>query len=172
MTTMIDRPDTGVDSGHETLERRIRRLWLTVVILGVFLLGFGAWIIYDYTQDSALAPSAEIAQLVDDYTNAWNDYDGEAFLATTQAGYRFTSNAGTFDRTEQLFVIENTLPEVEWRVEALADPMAVGDGPTWFITIPNETTDNIRDFIEGVSVLTVVDRDGTYLVTGHIFIGS
>lgn len=172
MTTMTDRSDTVADSGQETLERRIRSLWIAVMILGALVLGLGAWLIYDYTQDSALAPSAEIAQLVEDYTNAWNDYDGEAFLATTREGYTFTSNAGTFDRTEQLYAIENTLPKYEWRVEPLLDPIAVGDGPTWFISLPNETSDNIRDLVEGVTVLTVVDRDGDYLVTRHIFVGS
>lgn len=172
MTAMIDQSETVADPRQETLERPTRGLWIAIVILGVLVLGFGAWIIYDYTQDSALAPGAEIEQLVEDYTDAWNSYDGEAFLATTQEGYTFTSNAGTFDRTEQLFNIENVLPELAWQVESLYEPLAVGDGPRWFVTVPSETSDNVRDFVEGVSVITVVERDGTYLITGHIFIGS
>jgi hypothetical protein len=172
MTTMIDRSDTVADPGQETLERRTRGLWIAVIVLGVLVLGLGAWIIYDYTQDSALAPPAEVTQVVEDYTAAWNNYDGEAFLATTREGYTFTSSAGAFDRTEQLSAIENTLPTIRWQVMPLDDPIAIGDGPTWFVVSLDETTDNIRDFVEGVSVITVVEDDGSYLITRHVFLGS
>jgi hypothetical protein len=172
MTTSIDRSKTVADSGQETLERRNRGLEIAVVILTILVLGLGAWIIYDYTQGSAFAPSAEIEQLVDDYHDAWNNYDGEAFLATTREGYTFTSSAaGTFDRAEQLDVIEKTLPSYDWEVERLDDPMVIGDGPWWYVSFPVQTSDNLRDSINGMTVLTVVDFDGTYLVAGHVFIG-
>ena len=173
MTTMIDRSETVADPGHEKLERRSRSLGVTVVILTILVVGMGAWIIYDYTQDTALAPNAEISQLIEDYQTAWNDYDGEAFLATTREGYTFTSSAaGMFDRTEQLDIIENTLPSYDWNVEFLSDPVAVGDGPWWYVTIPSRTSDNLRDSIDGIAVLTVVEQDGTYLVIRHIFEGD
>lgn len=172
MTSIVDRPKEVPDIRQETPKGPSSGLRIAVVILSILVLGLGAWIIYDYTQDTALAPSAEITQLVDEYSAAWNNYDGEAFLATTRAGYTFTSNlAGTFDRDDQQDVIENILPARAWEVEWLDDPIAVGDGPWWYVSIPSRVSTLPNDVMDGISVLTVVDSDGTYLVTQHIFTG-
>lgn len=172
MTTMIERPETvALDQRLETLDRRNRNLGVTVVILGILVLALGAWIAYDYSQESVVAASSEMTQLLDDYTAAWNDYDGAAFLALTTEGYRFTSAGGMeFFRADQATEIESTLPSFAWQVEKLGDPVVTGDGP-WYVAVPNETTTNIRD-AQGVSIITVVDIDGTLKVASHRVIGD
>jgi len=172
MTNVIDRSESDTDSGQETSGRRSQSLRPAVAILTILVLGLGAWIIYDYIQDTAFAPNAEIAQLVEEYTDAWNNYDGEAFLATTREGYTFTSSlAGVFDRTEQLAVIEEMLPSYEWEVQALDEPTVVGTGPWWYVSFPVRISSNLSDSIDGITVLTVVDFDGEYLVASHAFDG-
>lgn len=172
MTTMVDKPDPAVDSRQSSAEKRVEQLRTAVWLLGILVVVLGAWIVYDYSQDTALAPTPEISDLIDDYVAAWNNYDGEAFLALTREGYTYTSNmAGTFDRDEQLDVIENTLPSQSWSAELLGDPVMVGDGPWWHVAMPVRITSMLSDVMDGTCMLTVYDADGTYLITRHIFNG-
>ena len=158
---------------RETVERQGRALRLAVVILSILVFALGAWVIYDFVQESAMAPTSEIRELVDDYTAAWNEYDGEAFLATTRSGYTFTSNiTGTFDRDEQLEVIENTLPESAWQVEMLDEPVVVGDGPWYYVSFPVEIEATLRGTRQGVSLLAIYESlDGEFLVMDHVYAG-
>lgn len=171
MTTMIDSKETVTAPRLETVERRTRRLGLTVVILTILVVALGAWIIYDFTQGAATAPTAEMTQLVDDYTTAWNDYDGEAFLALTTPGYRFNGAGGQeFNQTDQAIELESTYPQFAWQVENTGDSIVVGVGP-WYVSTPIHTTNNVRE-ADGVSIMTVVDIDGVLLVRDHIVIGD
>lgn len=133
----------------------------------------GAWIIYDFVQDSAFSPTSEISELVDDYVAAWNEYDGEAFLNTTREGYTFTSNiTGTFDRDQQLYAIENTLPGRGWQMEILDDPIVVGRSPWYFVSFPAQRKATLGGLNEGVIVLNVYETDeGELPVADHIYTG-
>lgn len=144
MTTMIDSKETVVAPGPETVERRTRGLGLGVVILTNLVLAMGAWIIYDFNQGAATAPTSEMSQLVDDYTTAWNDYDGEAFLALTTPGHRFERAGGcVFNQTEQAVQLESTYPQFAWQVENMGPSIAVGEGP-WYVSTPIQATTNVR----------------------------
>ncbi|MEA1903000.1 MAG: hypothetical protein U9N56_05675 [Actinomycetota bacterium] len=170
MTDTLRASDTVVT---RTLERQGRILRPVVVILAILVLGLGAWVIYDFGQESALVPTSEIRELVDDYTAAWNEYDGEAFLATTRAGYTFTSNiTGTFDRDEQLQFIENTLPASAWQVEMMEAPVMVGDTPWYYVSFPVQIEGTLRGSRQGVSVLAIYETlDGELLVMNHVYAG-
>ncbi len=171
MTTMIDSEETGAVPRLETMERRTRGLGIAVVILAGLVLALGAWIIYDISQGASTAPSAEMTQLLDDYDSAWNNYDAEAFLALTTAGYRFTSAGGSeFRRVDQASEIETRLPMFTRQFENLGEPIVTGHGP-WYVSTPVHTTTNIRE-AEGISILTVVDIDGVLQVSDHRIIGD
>jgi hypothetical protein len=170
MTTATDRPVDVRETKPEAERTRRPTIWL--IVLSILVLGMGAWIIYDYSQDTALAPGPDMAELIDDYVGAWNDYDGEAFLETTRAGYTFSAYGQTFDRDDQLSNIENSLSARAWHVELLDDPLVIGDGPWYFVSFPGEITENLFDVTHGMSVLTLVEADGGYLVTSHTFTGS
>ncbi|MFV1960413.1 MAG: hypothetical protein ACC658_01140, partial [Acidimicrobiia bacterium] len=139
MTTMIEK-ETGAVARLETMERRTRGLGIAIVILAGLVLPLGAWIIYDFSQGATTAPSAEMRQLLDDYDSAWNNYDAEAFLALTTAGYRFTSAGGTeFRRVDQASEFETTLPMFTRQFENLGEPIVTGHGP-WYVSTPVHTT--------------------------------
>lgn len=171
MTTMIDRPESAVDPRLETLERRSRGLVITVAILAIVVLALAGWFLYEQSQSAATAASSEMAQLVDDYTAAMNEYDGEAFLELTTPGYVFTSAGGMeFRQREQADRIEEALPSYLWQVERPGKPMVMGDGP-WYVAIPIHTTTNIRE-ADGVSILTIIDDGGVLRVASHVVIGD
>lgn len=144
-----------------------------VGILAIVLVVLGAWIIYDFVQESALAPAAEISELVDDYVAAWNEYDGESFLETTRQGYTFTSSAaGTFDRDDQAQIVETDLRASAWQMTMLDDPLVVGDGPWYYVSFPVEIEAMLTGARQGMSVLTVYEtQDGDVLVMNHMYVG-
>ena len=168
MTATVERPEKVADTSRAGGPVGLR---ITVMILLVLTLGMGAWIIFDYIQDSALTPSAEMSELIDDYTAAWNEYDSEAFLASTREGFTFTSNtSGTFDRDEQADAIGD-LGVYSWQVSILDDPVAVGDGPWYHVSFPVEITSTLSDVTHGVTMLTILEVDDRLLVTAHVFNG-
>ncbi len=171
MTTMIESEETVAVPRLETMERRNRGLGIAIVVLAILVLALGAWTIYDFSQGAATAPSSEMTQLLDDYDTAWNNYDGEAFLALTTAGYKFTTAGGReFRELDQAFAIGNTLPMFAWRFENQGEPIVTGHGP-WYVSTPIQTTTNIRE-ADGHSILTVVDIDGVLQVSDHRIIGD
>ncbi|MEE9177250.1 MAG: hypothetical protein V3U46_02355 [Acidimicrobiia bacterium] len=171
MTTMIESEETVAVPRLETMERRNRGLGLAVVILAILVLALGAWTIYDFSQGAATAPSAEMTQFLDDYDTAWNNYDGEAFLALTTAGYKFTTAGGReFRELDQAFTIGTTLPMFAWQFENLGEPIVTGHGP-WYVSTAIQTTTNIRE-ADGHSILTVVDIEGVLQVSDHRIIGD
>ena len=168
MTATVERPEKVADTSRAGGPTGLR---ITVLILAILALGMGAWIIYDYVQDSALTPNAEMSELIDDYTAAWNEYDSEAFLAATRDGYVFTSNtSGVFDRDEQAAVIDE-LGTYSWQVTILDDPLVVGDGPWFYASFPVEIESTLSDVAQGVSMLTIFEMDGEMLVTAHVYNG-
>lgn len=172
MTDTMQAPETA-PTRQVTLERQVRTLRIPLFILAALVLAMGAWIIYDLVQDSTFAPTSEINELVDDYMAAWNEYDGDAFLATTREGYTFRSNmTGTFDRDEQLFAIEYTLPSLGWQAEMVGDPIVVGGAPWYYVSVPVQRESTLGGVNQGMCVLEVYQTDGgELLVTKHIYTG-
>ena len=172
MADTMQVPETA-EVRRVTPERHVRSLRIPLFILATLVLAMGAWIIYDFVQESALAPTPEISELVDDYMAAWNEYDGEAFLATTREGYTFRSNiSGTFDRDEQLHAIDYTLASLGWQAEILDDPIVVGSGPWYYVSVPVQRESILGGVNEGMYALEVYQTDGgELLVTKHIYTG-
>ena len=171
MTTMVDRPETATEPRLESLERHNRSLRTTVAILAILAVAMGGWILFDFLGEAEVAATPEVAQLVDDYIQSWNDYDGDAFLALTSAGYRFESPGGmSFNQAEQAEEIVTTLPRFAWSVERLAEPVMTGDDP-YYVTWPIKVTNNMRE-ADGMSILTVVSDGDNFLVRRHVVIGD
>lgn len=169
MTTLTDSQTKGsADIGR--LQGRIRGLTITVVVLAVALLGLGAWMIYDYAAGSDTAVTGEIETLLDDYNAAWNAYDSEAFLALVTDNYTF-EGAGEVNTAEQEALGIAQLGGYDWNVTITGDRVIAGDGPTYVALQPNQVTSTVGD-MEGISVFTIVETNGSYLISGHRFIGS
>lgn len=172
MTDTLQRPDR-VDLAATTPPQRERTFRSWVVALTLVVLGLGTWIVFDLVQEASLTPSSDVSKVIDDYTEAWNQYDGAAFLATTRAGYVFSSStSGENDRDDQLAVIESVLPARSWQVRILAEPIVVGDGPWYYVSFPVEIETSLQGSRQGMSVLTIYHTDNDqYLVSYHRYIG-
>ena len=180
MKTLTEREDktaatttgTEVDqgrSGHP--DRGNRTLFAIVIAVTVALVGLGAWVIIDRSSTPATAPSDDIAQVWDDYTDAWNNYDGDAFLEITTDDYTFVSEMGTASATSQAASI-NGMGRYDWQVTPVGERVMAGDGP-WFVTQVDRVEDStMTEPVEGISVMTIVDDGGVLRVANHTFYGD
>lgn len=167
VTTLTDSQTKGSPEIGR-LKGRIRGLTITVVVLAVALLGLGAWMIYDYATGPDTAVTGDIGTLLDDYTAAWNNYDSEAFLALVTDDYTF-EGAGEVNTAEEEALGIAQLGIYDWNVTITGDRVIAGDGPTYVALQPNQVTSTAGD-MEGVSVFTIVETDGSYLISGHRFV--
>lgn len=175
MTTLTDREETTTttNEGREdrTGHRGNRTLTAIVIALTIALIGLGAWVIIDRTSTPDTALSDDVAQVWDDYVDAWNDHDGDAFRQLTTDDYTFTSELGTNTADSQAWAID-ALGTYDWRVTPVGEPVMAGDGP-WFVSQVNRVQDNtMTEPVEGISVLTIVDDGGELLVASHTFFGD
>jgi hypothetical protein len=78
--------------------------------------------------DSSSTVPDDVETVLDTYTQAWTDYDGEAFLAVVTDDYRHISENGVFDATEQAAGIQAGA-SFNFTAEAQGDQIGTGDGP-------------------------------------------
>lgn len=162
MTTLTERPVTRPDARFPS--RRARRLTITVVVLVVALLGLGTWAVYDYVGERDTAVTGDVQALLDDYTATWNDHDGDAFLELVTSDYTFDNGVQVFPAENQARIIDAA---TDFTVEALGEPMMVGDGP-WLVAQANHTTFGSTDQY-GMSLLTVVEEGGMLKIASHVW---
>ena len=174
MNTLTDREElttreTGVHDGPTAVpDRGNRTLTAIVIALTVALLGLGAWVLVDRTSTPETAPSDDVAQVWDDYTDAWNNYDGDAFLQLVTSDYTFVTEGGSTSAEAQATFIER-LGITDWHVTPIGEPVMAGDGP-WVLSQVNRVDQGAWvDPVEGISVLTIVDDGGVLRVANHTF---
>lgn len=171
MTATLTRPETVVEEQLELVSQRSRGLWVALAILAIAVLGLGTWIVVDMFRSSEVTPSGEIASLLDDYTAAWNEYDGDAMLELTTPGFTFTAAGGMkLDRADTATHVANELPAHRFSMERPGFPVMMGDGP-WYVAMPVHTTTNIRE-ADGIAILTIMNQGDTYLVVRHTVTGD
>jgi len=173
MTTLTDREENTTTTTEERTghpDAGNRTLKAIVIVLTVALVGLGAWVIIDRTSTPDTALSDDVAQVWDDYVDAWSDYDGDAFLELTTDGYTFVSEMGTASAASQAAAI-NRSGSYDWQVTPIGERVMAGDGP-WFVSQMNQIEDNRSGPVEGISVLTIVDDGGVLRVANHTFFGD
>jgi len=117
------------DVQHEHEKRTHRYLVVAVLVLAAALIGLVAWMVYDNSTTSETATTDEIDQLMDDYTAAWNSYDGDAFLALATEVFTTRMPDGTvLDAEAQASSIASS-SSIGWHVDTVGDRMMSGDGP-------------------------------------------
>lgn len=177
MTTLTDREETatteadvqGDQTGHP--DKGNRTLKAIVIALVIALVGLGTWAIVDRSSTPETALSDDVAQVWNDYTDAWNNYDSDAFLAVVTSDYTFVSEQGTSTAAAEARYIAN-LGTYDWHVTPVGEPTMAGDGP-WYVSQVNLVDDTtFGDPVEGVSVLTIVDDGGVLRVANHTFFGD
>ncbi len=133
MTATIERP---TEERSDIAERKNnRRLIFTVVALAVALVALGAWVLYDQAAEPATAAPAAVQELLDDYTAAWNDFDGDTFLALVTEDYSFSDSERTSGATVMASEIRGINRVFGLEVERVGDLAAIGDGPYYVSTV-------------------------------------
>ena len=171
MTALTEQSVRLDDQKLARLQRRLRALTTTVIVLAVALIGLGAWVIYDLVTESDTAATGEIETLLEDYQTAWNEYDGEAFLALVTDNFvheyaGFSSDAdSTAAQIESNEVFENN-------IETLGEPIMSGDGPTYYVAQVDVLTSQGDAELQGVSLFTIVDDADVLRIQQHVFVGQ
>ena len=162
MTTLRNRPVSRYEERMQ--DRRLRGLTTAVVFLVAALIGLGIWAIYDYVGERDSAVTGDVQTLLDDYTAAWNDHDGAAFLDLVTSDYTFDNGFTVTNAENQSRAIETS---TDFVVEELGEPIMVGDGP-WIVAQANHTTYGSSD-LDGMSLITVVEEGGMLKIASHIW---
>lgn len=168
MTTTLTRET--VETDFRRLKTTNRILLITAIVLGLLAIGFAAWAVYGLNTEPDNAVSTEIQSLVDDYEAAWNNYDGDAFLALVTDDFRGDYGSGEIGAAYQASEINYMLGNYDWSIERIGDPTMSGDGP-WYVVTTQRLT-NTTGTSHGVSVLTVVDDGGMLRIAEHLWIGD
>ena len=122
--------------------------------------------------EPANAVPDDVWTVVEDYRQAWNDYDSEAFLGLVTENYHFVMNGTETDAQTQAGYISGTMQSTEWEGTNVGDSIVAGDGP-YYVAVTNRlTTAATPDGVEGLSTITVVDDDGVLKVSEHVYEGG
>jgi hypothetical protein len=172
MTTPTDKP--GVKGGMiHRLQGRLRTMTITFVVLAVALIGLAAWVIYHSATDSASTVTNEIRTLLDDYQTAVNGYDGEAFLGLVTDDYVVEYPGGGSTGEEQAADLPTLYRDDEYHFRTIGDPIMWGDGP-YFVAQAERVTSTETGYrdMKGISLYTIVNRDGVFLIQRCEFMGT
>jgi len=121
--------------------------------------------------EPANAVPDDVWAVVEDYTQAWNDYDGEAFRSVVTEDYHFVTGGMETGVEAQANLISTALSSQDWAAETVGDPIVAGDGP-YYVAITNQLTSaSSPDGVEGMSTVTVVDDNGALKVSEHVYEG-
>lgn len=170
MTSVTERPAQA-----EPVSARPARstgLVYTVWILAIAVVGLAAWLIFDQVSEAGTATTSDIEALLDDYANAWNDYDGARFLELVTDDFRFEQSGVATNTAERQAVLLEGGSGIDWAVETVGEPIMHGDGP-WYVAQANRITTAISpaEGHEGLSVFIIVEEDGELLLRRHTYFG-
>lgn len=170
MTAVTGKPNAVSGEEVRKLEGRLRAMTITVVVLAVALVGLGAWMVYDLATEPETAATSEVAAVLEDYTAAWNDYDGDALLSLVTDYYTFVFGSDVRTGEAQAEQLAG-LGGINWHAEEIGDVIMVGSGPRYFVAEANRLTSDVGDG-EGISSFIVVEDGDTYKIAQHTFVGS
>lgn len=167
-TTLETRPELNVRSGVEP--GRGPLLKLAVVLLGVAVVVLGALALFGDSA-SQRTVSAEVEQLLDSYTAAWNDSDGAAFRSVISDDYVIESTRyGSFSGPAQAGFLGSVRG---WHSEPIGEPVMVGDGPWYVSTGSLITADEFPpEGVASISTFKIVDEGGVLKVAAHYPFGE
>ncbi len=170
MTSITQRQDR-VEAGSSVEDRR-SGLVFAVWVLSILVVGLAAWLIYDQFFGSDTATTSDIEALLDDYTAAWNEYDGTGFLELVTDDYEFEQAGVSRSTAANQASMIDAGSGIEWQVERVGESLMQGDGP-WYVASANNITTSIapEDGYRGISIFTIVEQDGELLIRRHVYFG-
>ena len=125
----------------------------------------------DGGDEGSTALSSEVQELVDEYTQTWNDNDGDAFLALVTDDYRFVSLVE--DQDAEATAADISAGQISWTIGQVGDGIMTGDGPYYYGSIVNEFVGpEDDDRVAGVSTFVVLDDGGVLKIAQHAYTGQ
>ncbi len=158
------------DDRTDRLMASNRRLWTTVVILVLALIGFGGWVLADRATGFDEPVTDDVAEFLDAHLEAWNTWDGEAYLALATPNAIHTSQSATYSAQATANLIDG-LRDTNFQVEVTGDPIMYGEGPWKIVVSPNRISSDF-DEQSGYSVYVIFQSGGSYKVSQHFWFGS
>lgn len=115
----------------------------------------------------------ELRAVADEYLRSYEDRDSDAFLAIVTDDYRFVDDQGQVQPRAQARDIESVLDQIDWGIELLSEYVMTGTDP-YTVEFDNRITANIYPSTGrvGTSTLTIVNDDGTFNVSRHVYRGE
>lgn len=153
--TRVEEPSTTVTTVSE--RRRTGFVVLAIVIAAV--LGFGlGWAVF---RDTGTDVPGDVEALLDEYTDAWNEPNGEAAVALMTPSARFYSSMATpvegLAGDDLVDHIDGFLPDSITTDERTV----VGDGPYMVVSDASPVG------YPGTSVIYVVEVGDQLMISGH-----
>lgn len=149
----------------ESPERRARRtngaLLGIIVILSAALIGAGAWALAGPRAATADLP-AGAQEALDGYREAWAGFDGGTAMSFATPGYAFVTSGNALDAAMMADRIHYAT--VAGRVTTEPEQEMVSGGGSTYHVVQTELGDGLP---AGVSVITLVEIDGTWKVSRH-----
>ncbi|MBT8193347.1 MAG: hypothetical protein KJP22_08100 [Acidimicrobiia bacterium] len=168
----IERPETlQAPSGELTkLRKRNRLLAWALVILAMAVMGLGAWLISDVVaSDDLTTVPAEVDAALETYNAAWLETNRAAFLDATTEEYTFASDQGTYGQASQASQV-GVLAYFEFE---LFERVIMGDGNPYYVASEQRVRfASAGTWYDGVSIVTLVETDGTWKVAQHTWVGE
>ncbi len=159
----------------EKTEQRSRWPIVVIVVLAIALVGLVAWMTLAMRPNSPNAAPPEIVQLMEDYSAAWNAYDGNALETLVTDDYRFHSATLDYGIANVRGSLLPFMTGVDWHLTSGGPYYAVeGDSTgTWLVSSEGSTiTRGGLDYAQMGMWEIVTSSEGTLLVADHYAAGG
>jgi len=174
----IERTDVESQESKKTAHRG-RWPIVLIVLLALAVVGLVAWMAFGMRPNSPNAAPPEVAQLIDDYTAAWNAYDADGLEALVTPSYQIYSGSGVDNVDLDLEGVQSSLfPQIEpwvWHVTYDGPYYAVAGDATgsWIVSLEGSViTRNGIDHNQMSILRVVTSPEGKLLVSKHLFLGG
>lgn len=144
--------------------------WLVgiIVALSAAVIGLALWLIVTPAGQETQLPEAA-QETLDGYRNAWAAFDGEGAMGFVTEGYAFVTSGNELDATAMAERVHYTAMEQRLATETVAEVIS-GDGSRYHVAQSERIGSDSE--ATALSVITLVERDGTWLVSRHEWLGS
>lgn len=145
-------------------------LIVTVSVLALVFVALSGWALtINFNSDSGVP--ADVIQAIEDYNDAWNSSDGEAFVEMTTDDYiMHTERFGDWTQRSQARQVGDSGTH-DWLSEWIGRPTGTGDGP-WYVARATHLEADMYppEGIDGLSTFkVVVDDEGLMKIARHTF---
>ncbi len=162
--------ESDVPAQEEASWNRPTGLIVTVCVVALAVAALGGWAL-NISRNSDPGVPADVIQTIDDYNDAWNTYDGAAFVEMTTGDYiMHTERYGDWTQASQAATVGDAITH-DWHSEWIGEPIGTGDGP-WYVARATHLESDMYppEGIDGLSTfMVVVDDDGVMKIARHTF---